>query len=118
MGGQQQSSLSAVFRLHRPAVWLLWCVKTARFATGKFGITFGMKPFYWVNTSVYPAIFLKLVTRGKCLLNFSTEEKGIIAGSVLLKQTKTLVILQRVFGLGFFFLVAVLLRVFLSNTCF
>lgn len=76
MGGQQQSSLSAVFRLHRPAVWLLWCVKTARFATGKFGITFGTGPRSWVNASVYPAIFAKLVTWRKCLLNFSTKGGG------------------------------------------
>lgn len=76
MGGQQQSSLSAVFRLGRPAAWLLWCVKTARFATGKFGITFGTEPRNWVNTSVYPAIFSKLVTWRKCLLNFGTKERG------------------------------------------
>lgn len=33
-GGWPQSSLSAVSRLHRPAAWLLWCVKTAHFTTG------------------------------------------------------------------------------------
>lgn len=77
MGGQQQSSLSAVFRLGRPAAWLLWCVKTARFATGKFGITFGTEPCNWVNTSVYPAIFSKSVTWRKCFLNFSTKEGEI-----------------------------------------
>lgn len=77
MGGQQQSSLSAVFRLGRPAAWLLWCVKTARFATGKFGITFGTEPCSWVNTSVYPVIFSKLVTWRECLLNFSTKKGGM-----------------------------------------
>lgn len=90
MGGQQQSSLSAVFRLGRPAAWLLWCVKTARFATGKFGITLGTEPSNWVNTSVYPAIFSKSVTWRKCLLNFSTKEGGNMAGSLLFKRHQRL----------------------------